>query len=33
MVDKSPNLHGTPGLFGNSPDAEIYLDNLKVTPN
>jgi hypothetical protein len=33
MVDKSPNLHGTPAIFGNSPDAEIYLDNLQVTPN
>jgi outer membrane protein assembly factor BamB len=33
MVDHSPNLHGTPGVFGNAPDAEIYLDNLIVTPN
>ncbi len=33
MVDNSPNLHGTPGVFGNSPDAEIYLDNVQVTPN
>ena len=33
MVDKTPNKHGTPGIFGNSPDAEIYLDNLSVTPN
>jgi hypothetical protein len=33
MVDKAPNLHGTPGVFGNSPDAEIYLDNLQVTSN
>lgn len=33
MVDKAPNLHGTPGLFGNSADAEIHLDNLKVTAN
>ncbi len=33
MVDKSPNLHGTPGVFGNSADAEIYLDNLNVTSN
>lgn len=33
MVDNSPNLHGTPGAFGNSADAEIYLDNLKVTAN
>jgi len=33
MVDNSPNRNGTPGIFGNSGDAEIYLDNLKVTPN
>jgi PQQ-like domain len=33
MVDHSPNLHGTPGLYGNSPEAEIYVDNVIVTPN
>jgi outer membrane protein assembly factor BamB len=33
IVDKSPNLSGTPAIYGNSADAEIYLDNLKVTPN
>jgi hypothetical protein len=33
MVDHSPNLHGTPGLYGNSPEAEIYVDNVMVTPN
>lgn len=33
MVDNAPNLSGTPGVFGNSPDAEIYLDNLQVTSN
>ena len=33
IVDKSPNLHGTPAIYGNSGDAEIYLDNLKVTAN
>ena len=33
MVDHSPNLHGTPGLYGNCPDAEICLDNVIVTPN
>ena len=31
--DKSPNLAGTPAIYGNSGDAEIYLDNLKVTAN
>jgi outer membrane protein assembly factor BamB len=33
MVDARPNLHGTPGVYGFSPDAEVYLDNLQVTPN
>ncbi len=33
MVDQAPNLHGTPGVFGNSPEAEIYLDNLQVKKN
>jgi hypothetical protein len=33
LVDRTPNLQGTPGVFGNSPDAEIYLDNLHVTGN
>lgn len=33
MVDTRPNLHGTPGIYGFSPDAEIYLDNLLVTSN
>jgi hypothetical protein len=33
MVDARPNLHGTPGVYGISSDAEIYLDNLQVTPN
>jgi hypothetical protein len=33
MTDQSPNLHGTPGVYGNTPDAEVYLDNLTVTPN
>src|SRR4029079_667968 len=32
-VDNSPNLHGSPGIFGNAYDAEIYLDNIQVTPN
>jgi len=33
VVDNSPNLHGTPGFFGNSGDGEIHVDNLKVTAN
>jgi outer membrane protein assembly factor BamB len=33
MVDRMPNLHGTPGVYGNTPDAEVHLDNVLVTPN
>jgi outer membrane protein assembly factor BamB len=33
MVDEAPNLNGSPGLYGHASDAEIYLDNLQVTPN
>ena len=33
MVDHAPNLHGSPGLYGHASDAEIYIDNLTVTPN
>lgn len=32
-VDEAPNLTGSPGLFGNAGEAEIYLDNITVTPN
>jgi hypothetical protein len=32
-IDTSPNLTGSPGLYGNAKDAELYLDNLSVTPN
>ncbi|MDQ3756059.1 MAG: PQQ-like beta-propeller repeat protein [Acidobacteriota bacterium] len=31
-VDPLPNRQGAPGIFGNAL-AEIYFDNLKVTPN
>ncbi len=31
--DESPNLTGSPGLFGNATNAEIFLDNLEVVPN
>ena len=33
FVDHSPNLQGSPGLFGRSEDAEIFLDNISVTKN
>jgi hypothetical protein len=32
-VDEAPNLIGSPGLFGNASDSEIYIDNISVTPN
>ncbi|TWT47406.1 outer membrane protein assembly factor BamB family protein [Botrimarina hoheduenensis] len=31
--DPAPNYHGSPGLFGDSKEAEFYVDNLRVTPN
>jgi hypothetical protein len=31
--DGAPNLSGSPGLYGNAKDAELYLDNLHVTSN
>jgi hypothetical protein len=33
MVDKSPNLHGSPGLFGKAEAAEIFVDNIQVYSN
>ncbi len=32
-TDATPNLHGSPGLFGNAQYAEFYLDNVEVYPN
>jgi len=32
-VDEMPNTEGSPGLFGNAKDAEIFLDNIRVVPN
>jgi outer membrane protein assembly factor BamB len=31
--DPSPNVTGSPGLFGNSTNGEIFYDNLSVTSN
>ena len=31
--DATPNRVGSPGMFGNSQDAEFYIDNISVTPN
>lgn len=33
FVDEAPQFEGSPGLFGDSKEAEFYLDNLSVTPN
>ena len=32
-TDDVPNVSGSPGLFGNAKDAEIYLDNIQVNEN
>jgi hypothetical protein len=32
-ADATPNVVGAPGMFGNASDAEIFIDNVKVTPN
>ena len=32
-TDGVPNLSGSPGLYGNAKDAEIYLDNIEVREN
>ncbi|MEX2358651.1 MAG: PQQ-binding-like beta-propeller repeat protein [Pirellulaceae bacterium] len=31
--DTIPNVDGSPGLFGNATNGEIFLDNIMVTPN
>lgn len=32
-ADATPNLVGSPGLFGNATDAEFYIDNVQVMAN
>ncbi len=32
-TDEPPNTMGSPGLFGNASDAEVFYDNVKVTAN
>jgi hypothetical protein len=32
-ADATPNVTGSPGLFGNSTSGEFYIDNVLVTPN
>ncbi|MDX1944071.1 MAG: PQQ-binding-like beta-propeller repeat protein [Pirellulaceae bacterium] len=33
LTDPMPNTHGAPGLFGNATNAELFIDNVLVTPN
>jgi outer membrane protein assembly factor BamB len=33
MKDPAPNMTGAPGLFGNATNAELFIDNVVVTPN
>ena len=33
MVDEAPIKAGSPGIFGQSQEAEFYMDNISVTPN
>jgi outer membrane protein assembly factor BamB len=32
-ADETPNVAGSPGLFGNATDSEVFIDNVKVTAN
>lgn len=32
-TDPVPNVNGSPGLFGNATDAEVFIDNIKVWSN
>lgn len=33
LVDPLPNEKGSPGLFGNATNAELFIDNVTVVPN
>lgn len=33
MTDQSPNLTGSPGLYGNAQEAELFVDNISVIEN
>jgi hypothetical protein len=33
MTDAAPNGSGSPGLYGNAQEAEIYIDNVSVVAN
>ncbi len=32
-ADLTPNRNGSPGLFGNATNAEVFIDNISVTAN
>lgn len=32
-TDVAPNRSGSPGLFGDATNAEVFIDNVQVTPN
>ena len=32
-TDDAPNTQGSPGLYGNAKDAELFIDNISVTAN
>jgi outer membrane protein assembly factor BamB len=32
-TDETPNVTGSPGLFGQASDTEVFIDNVKVTGN
>jgi outer membrane protein assembly factor BamB len=32
-ADETPNVTGSPGLFGNATDTELFIDNVTVTAN
>jgi hypothetical protein len=33
LTDPQPNKTGAPGMFGNATNAEVFIDNVLVTPN
>jgi outer membrane protein assembly factor BamB len=32
-TDETPNQQGSPGLFGNATNAEVFIDNVSITSN
>jgi hypothetical protein len=33
LIDTQPNKVGSPGLYGDATNAEVFIDNISVTPN